>query len=146
MGRVLGVDYGSKRIGLALSDLSGLIARPLAVVDGEAELFTLLPRLVEEEEVETVVIGLPRNMDGSLGPKAREVLEFKARLEERTDLPVETWDERLTTVQAERALRDGGLSRGKRGRRVDKVAAQILLQSYLDRARGAGHTGGGSSC
>jgi putative Holliday junction resolvase len=136
MGRILGIDHGSKRIGLALSDAGATLARPLAVVAGEEALWPELERLLGEEEIERVVIGLPRNMDGTLGPKAREVLAFKERLEARTGLPVETWDERLTSREAERALRARGLSSRQMRGKVDKLAAQILLQSYLDaRAR-----------
>jgi putative Holliday junction resolvase len=132
MGRVLGIDYGEKRIGLALSDPTGSLARALEVVEGEDALWGVLERLGRDEDVDRIVLGLPRNMDGSVGRKAREVMEFKERLERRAGLPVETWDERLTTVEAERYLRAGGIGPRKRGRRVDKVAAQILLQSFLD--------------
>jgi putative Holliday junction resolvase len=145
MGRILGIDHGVKRVGLALSDPSHTIARPLRVVAGEAALFQELPRLLRDEEVERIVLGLPLNMDGSIGPKAMELLAFKERLERRLvealggegAVAVETWDERLTTLQAEGALRSGGLSARERRERVDKVAAQILLQSYLDRQRSA---------
>lgn len=133
MGRLLAIDYGEKRTGLALSDPSGTLASALDVVEGEQALWDSLERLVREKEVERIVLGLPLNMDGSVGPKAREVLAFKARLEARVNVPVETWDERLTTVQAERSLRAGGASGRQRVRRLDKVAAQILLQSFLDR-------------
>lgn len=149
-GRVLAIDYGDRWIGLALSDPSQLVAFPLRVVEGEAGLRGELERLFAEEKIERLVVGLPLNMDGTTGPKGLQVLEFKERLEREFSLPVDTWDERLTTVQAEASLRQAGLrgtvrgrgpqksgSRKKtRDRRVDQIAAQILLQSYLDRKAG----------
>ena len=135
MPRILGIDFGDRRFGLALSDPSGMLASAHLVVEGEEGLRKELSRLFAEEEVERIVLGLPVNMDGTLGPKAKQVLAFKERLEVEWKKPVDTWDERLTTVQAQRSLREGGLSRGQRSARVDKVAAQILLQSYLDNRR-----------
>ncbi|MBN1443713.1 MAG: Holliday junction resolvase RuvX [Planctomycetes bacterium] len=132
MGRLLGIDYGVKRFGLALSDATQTLASPLEVIEGESALWSRLEELRAQEDIQGFVLGLPRNMDGSLGKKGEEVLAFKNRLEARSDLPVATWDERLTTVEAERSLKAAGLSRGQRRSRVDKVAAQILLQSYLD--------------
>ena len=135
--RVLGVDLGDRWIGLALSDPTATLARPLEVVARGEPFWQALERLVREEGVERVVIGLPLNMDGSTGPRARDALAFKAEIEKRTGLPVDPWDERLTTVQAETALRSSGLSGRKRSERVDKVAAQIILQSWLDRRKRA---------
>lgn len=135
LGRVLGIDFGEKRIGLALSDPSRTFARPLKVLEASKDLGAVLKALIESEEVNRIVLGLPFNMDGSIGPKAREVLRFKEWIESTCGLLVDTWDERLTTVQAEQCLRQAGLSSGKRAREVDKVAAQILLQSYLDRQK-----------
>lgn len=132
MARILGIDHGLKRMGLALSDPSETFARPFQVVPASTDVVKVLVELAGREEVERFVVGLPLNMDGSLGPKAREVLEFVERLREASDLPVDTWDERLTTVQAERLLRAGGTRPRQRAQKVDKVAAQILLQSYLD--------------
>lgn len=132
MGRILGIDHGDKRVGLAISDATETFARAFRVIPASENLLAALVELAREEEVERIVLGLPRNMDGSIGPKARQVLEFKERLEEASGLPVDTWDERLTTVQAERALKMKGARRAERARVVDKVAAQILLQSYLD--------------
>lgn len=141
MGRILGIDFGDRWIGLALSDPGGIIASPLDVLDGEAALRDALGRLVREKEIERLVVGLPVNMDGTLGPRAKRTLLFKERLEKEWSLPVDTWDERLTTIQAENALRQGTLSGAKRRMRVDKVAAQILLQSYLDRQRALNQEG-----
>ncbi|MEN8148424.1 MAG: Holliday junction resolvase RuvX [Planctomycetota bacterium] len=129
--RVLGIDYGTKRHGLAVSDPLGYTAQPAGLVqrqggDGIDEIASV----IEEKEVERIVLGLPFNMDGSPGDHHDEVLEFGAKLEERFGLPLETIDERLTTVQAERALQ--GLSRKKRKARVDQMAAQLILQAWLD--------------
>jgi putative Holliday junction resolvase len=133
--RILGLDLGDRRIGLALSDPSFTFASPLGVMEGEAALWKELPGLIAEKEVSRIVLGLPVNMDGTLGPRARRALDFKARLETAFHLPVEAWDERLTTFQAQGALREGGLSSRQQAAHVDKVAAQIILQSYLDRQR-----------
>jgi putative Holliday junction resolvase len=135
MGRILGLDYGQKRTGIAISDSSHSFASPRSVIEGEPALLKEVARLVEAEDIVRIVLGLPLNMNGTAGPKAAEVLAFKARLERAVTIPVETWDERLSTVQADLALREGGMSDRKRGLHVDKVAAQIILQSYLDRQR-----------
>lgn len=129
--RVLGIDYGTKRHGLAVSDPMGYTAQPGGLVerrgtDGLDE----IAAVIEEKEVEQIVLGLPLNMDSTPGDHHDEVLEFGEKLKERFGLPVETIDERLTTVQAERALQ--GLSRKKRKARVDQMAAQLILQAWLD--------------
>jgi putative Holliday junction resolvase len=130
--RVLGVDYGDRRIGVALSDPSGTFARPFEVVAGEKEFLERLGPWIESEEIGLVVLGLPLNMDGSHGPKSEQVQGFKERLVARHGVEVRLWDERLTTAEADRYLRLSGLSAQKRRQRIDKVAAQVLLQSYLD--------------
>ncbi len=142
-GRVLGVDHGSRRTGLALSDPSRTIANPLEVIEGgEPAALQRIVDLVSEREVGEVVVGLPLNMDGTIGPQGRAALGFAERLAARLTVPVGTWDERLTSVQADQALAPA--ERGKKARRPtredvlerrDKVAASILLQSWLD-ARG----------
>lgn len=132
MGRYLGMDFGDRRVGIALSDPSGTFCSPLVVLERSPKFFDAVRELVQEHEVDRIVLGLPRNMDGSLGPKALQVQEFGKKLEEAAGVPVETWDERLTTAEAIRALRDAGVSPRKRAGKTDKVAAQILLQSYLD--------------
>ena len=121
-------------MGVALSDPSGIIAQPLAVLDRRSDdpFFEELSRIVAEREVTHLVLGLPVKLDGTEGPAAREVRKFAEVLHERLDVPVALWDERLSTVQAERAMLQADLSRAKRKKRRDKVAAQILLQSYLD--------------
>ncbi|MBW7997235.1 MAG: Holliday junction resolvase RuvX [Candidatus Glassbacteria bacterium] len=138
MGRIMGVDYGERRLGLAVSDPSGrLAANALPTLDrrklkgGPEE---AVARLAEEWEVEEIVVGLPVNMDGSQGPAARKVEEFAARLAGLSGLPVSTWDERLTTVVAQRVQADLNLPRAKRREkgRLDRTAALLLLQNYLD--------------
>lgn len=130
--RVLGLDFGEKRFGIALSDGSGRFARPLEVASGKHAVLERIARIIDEVGVGLIVLGLPRNMDGSLGPKAREVLRFAEVLRGRFQVPVKTWDERLTTIEAERYLREAGVQSRERRGRVDQVAAQILLQSFLD--------------
>ena len=132
--RILSVDYGEKRIGLAISDPTGIFGQPLETIDASdpRSAAVYVSTLCRSRGVETIVLGLPRNMDGTLGPKAREALVFKDILEKETQVPVVTWDERLTTARAERSLRETRLSRKKRQQRVDAVAAQVILQGYLD--------------
>jgi putative Holliday junction resolvase len=137
--RALGIDPGTKRIGLAISDRSGTVASPLSVLprsrsrrhDDEQ-----IARIVREEEVEVVVVGLPVNMDGSHGASAKAAIADARRLATVVGVPVELHDERRTTVSAERSMLDAGLDAVERRQRVDKVAAAIMLQSWLDaRAR-----------
>ena len=124
-------------MGLALSDPSLTIARPFDVLGARRldVLFEALARIIAEQEVDRIVLGLPLQMDGTPGLAAEEVEEFAEKLRARFALPVELWDERLTTAQAERAMLDADLSRAKRKLRRDKVAAQMILQSYLDAHR-----------
>lgn len=134
MSRILGIDLGEKRIGLALSDELKFLASPLMVyerVDQQADL-TFFQKLVKEKSVSEIVLGLPANMDGSLGPKARQAREFKTQLETHTKIPVHLFDERLTTVEAERVLIDAGMRREKRKEMKDKLAAVLILQGYLN--------------
>ena len=132
--RVLGVDYGQKRIGLAISDPLGIFAQPLDTVEAPdaASAADRIAALCKERSVETIVVGLPRNMDDTLGPSASAALAFKDLLAAKTGLLAVTWDERLSTMQAERSLRETGMSRRKRAGRVNAVAAQVILQSYID--------------
>ena len=134
--RVLAIDHGTKRVGLALSDETGTIAQPLEFLPAEpaARLFDRLKAIVAERKVEEIVVGLPRNMNGTYGPAADKAREFVGALRQVLTMPVHTWDERLTTVQAHRVLIETGMRRQKRKERVDQTAAAILLQSYLDRA------------
>ncbi len=132
--RLLALDHGTKRIGIALSDELKMIATPLEFIPADP-LNLFLERLkliIREKEVELILVGMPRNMDGSYGPAALKVEEFVARLKEAVAVPIKTWDERLTSAQAQRLLIQGGVRRDKRKEKVDKMAAAILLQSYLD--------------
>lgn len=132
--RVLGLDPGSKRVGVAISDELGMIAQPLDYIPAEPfeEFVQALLKLLEERQVEAMVVGMPRNMDGSYGPAAEKSKRLVEKLRERTEVPIRTWDERLTTAQANRVLIAGNVSRQKRKEKVDKMAAAILLQSFLD--------------
>lgn len=141
--RLLALDIGEKRIGVAVSDPSGTVASPLTVLDASRTLATGegLARLVEDYEVEAVVVGLPLSMDGSEGPQAERARRAASRLAGFLRVPIEFADERLSSVQATRALVAGGVtSRQARGN-VDKVAASIFLQSYLDARRDNGRIG-----
>lgn len=140
--RILAIDHGSVRLGLALSDPSGTIAQPLTVLRrrSEAEDLRELVRLVAEHEVEQIVVGLPRTLAGQLEAAARGAQEFGERVGRATGRPVAYWDERLTTVAAERYLIDQGKRRRERRQEVDRMAATLMLQGYLDyqRRRGPG--------
>jgi putative holliday junction resolvase len=133
-GRLLGVDYGSVRVGLAVSDPERKIAFPLATYTrrGRRQDADYFRRTVSEEQIAQLVIGLPVHVDGREGQKAKEARAFGAWLGETTGLPVVFWDERFTTVEAEAALWDAGLTHKKRKERRDRVAAQMMLQGYLD--------------
>jgi putative Holliday junction resolvase len=132
--RILGVDYGLKRIGLALSDEGGTIAQPLDYMDGGglAVVSRELLRLCQERKVGKIVVGVPLRLDGTPSDQTRRTLAFIAELRRATTIPVAQWDERLTSVQAERALLEGNVRRSERRQKIDKLAAQIMLQSYLD--------------
>jgi len=131
-GRILGIDHGDARIGVALSDPSAFLASPLCVIKSTKTALDEIDALVKEHGVATIVVGLPRNMNGSYGPAAEKVRAFMEKLREKVGVPVEEWDERLSTVSAHNALREAGLNGKKRKDVVDKVAAQIILQNYLD--------------
>ena len=135
--RILAVDPGTKRVGVAVSDPTGTIAQALTTVDAEPTT-TLAARLAEiakAQEAKRIVVGLPRRLDGSYGPEARSAQALAGELRKASSLPVELVDERLTTVAAERSLLAGDVSRAKRRQAVDRVAAALLLQSHLDRKR-----------
>lgn len=142
--RYLGVDFGTVRIGLSISDPDGTIAFPLEIYTRRTpeEDALALRQVVEREEVGRVIVGLPMHLDGREGVKAREARAFGAWLGQVTGLPIAFWDERFTTSEAESALWGAGLSHKKRKERRDKVAAQILLQSYLDAGCPPGEGGG----
>jgi len=138
VNRVLGVDLGQARTGVALSDELRMLAHPLETIENRSaeKVARRVRQIVAEKEVDCVVVGLPRQMNGSLGPAAENAQQFVEKLRSLISCEVVTWDERLSTVAAERALRDAGKkTRETRGIR-DQVAAQIILQSYLDRLNG----------
>ncbi len=132
--RILALDHGTKRIGVAVSDETKTIAQPLEFIPAEpfADFLERLKQLIREKEVDLILIGLPRNMDGSYGPAAQKVEAFVAVLRSAITVPIKSWDERLTSAQANRILIEGRVRREKRKAKVDKMAAAILLQSYLD--------------
>jgi len=132
--RILALDHGTKRIGVAISDELKLIAQPLEYIPADPfpAFLDRLKALTRQYEVESILVGLPRNMDGSYGPAALKVQEFVAVLRDAIAVPIKTWDERLTSVQANRFLIQAGARRRDRKEKVDKMAAAILLQCYLD--------------
>jgi putative holliday junction resolvase len=132
--RILALDHGTKRIGVAVSDELKLIAQPLEFIPAEPFLAVLkrLRELISEKQVESILIGMPRNMNGTYGPAADKVREFIALLRNEITVPIKTWDERLTSAQANRFLIEGNVRRETRKEKVDQMAAAILLQSYLD--------------
>lgn len=132
--RILALDHGTKRIGVAVSDELKLLAQPLEFIAAEPYdgFIERLRQILREKEVELILLGLPRNMDGSYGPAALKVREFAAVLGGAVTVPIKLWDERLTSVQANRFLIQGNVRRADRKEKVDKMAAAFLLQSYLD--------------
>ena len=137
-GRIMGLDYGAKTVGVAVSDGLGLTAQGLETIRREREnklrqTLARISRLVEEYQVRTIVLGFPRNLDGSEGERAKKTLEFREQLEKRTQLPVILEDERLTTNAANRALEEAGIRKENRKQHLDRMAAALILQSYLDR-------------
>jgi putative Holliday junction resolvase len=132
--RILGLDVGSKTIGMAVSDELELVANTLATLQrkGMEQDLRNLAAVIAEQEVGAIVVGLPKNMNGSLGPSAQMVLELVEELKRTVAQPVVTWDERLSTVAAEKALLEADMSRKKRKKVIDQVAAVLILQGYLD--------------
>ena len=135
--RIMGLGYGSKTIGVAVSDPLGLTAQGIETIHRKDEnklrkSLARIEELVREYEVETIVLGFPKNMNNTVGDRAVKSLELKDVLERRTGLPVVMWDERLTTVEANRTLMESGVRREDRGKYVDKLAAVFILQGYLD--------------
>ena len=132
--RVLALDHGTKRVGLALSDELRTVATPLGFFAPKpmVDFLAHVRKIINEKGVEEIIVGMPRNMDGTYGPSAESVRRFIAVLEKEIALPIKPWDERLTSVQANRTLVDAGIRRDARKEKVDAMAAAILLQSYLD--------------
>ena len=138
--RVLGLDYGSKTVGVAVSDPLGLTAQGVEIIRRKSEnkLRQTLARITElaaQYQVGTIVLGFPRNMDSTIGERARLTLAFREMVERRTQLPVVLWDERLTTVAADRTMEETGLRKEQHKEYVDEIAAMLILQGYLDRVR-----------
>ena len=133
--RIMGLDLGEKTIGVALSDPFGWTAQGLEIIRRKGQPKQELIRLreiIEQYEVEKIVVGLPKNMNGTTGPQAEKALEYAQYLKRKLGLLVETWDERLSTVAAEKILLSADVSRAKRKKVIDKMAAAVILQGYLD--------------
>ncbi|MFQ5527141.1 MAG: Holliday junction resolvase RuvX [Thermoanaerobaculia bacterium] len=138
--KALAIDFGEKRVGLAISDLDGRYAMPLRTLERRSDVQVIqdLASLIEEESVELIVIGEPRNLNGSVGDQAKRVESFSRKLEKTVGVPIETVNESLTSREADARLRRAGYGPAQRRARVDAVAAQILLQEVLDRRAEAG--------
>ena len=135
--RIMGLDYGSKTIGVAVSDPLGLTAQGIEIIRREEEnklrkSLRRVEELVKKYEVTEIVLGFPKNMNNTIGERAEKSLQLKEPLERRLGLPVVMWDERLTTVEANRTLMESGVRRENRGKYVDMIAAVFILQGYLD--------------
>lgn len=133
--RFLGIDLGERRIGLALSDTEGQLAGPMKVISRSGEEMDEILKIIVSEGAEIVVVGLPLNMDGSLGEQGSKAERFAQELKERAGIPVELWDERLSTFEAERRLREAGKKGAKLKEALDKSAAAVILQDFLDHKR-----------
>ena len=133
--RILGLDYGEKRIGVAISDPMGILASPLTVIESKSTHSDIeqIVSLTQEHEIEQIVIGLPRSLDGSESKQAQMTRDFIDLLQGQLNIPVNTWDERLSTVAADRMMNEAGVKKGKKKKRIDSAAATIILQNYLDR-------------
>ena len=136
-GRIMGLDVGDKTIGVAVSDLMGLTAQGVKTIKRVVKKKDIeaLKEIIKERQVNKIVSGLPKNMNGTLGPQGEKVIKFCELLEEETGIKIEYWDERLSTVAAERTLIQGYVRRENRKGVIDMVAAVIILQGYLDRQR-----------
>ncbi len=135
--RIMGLDYGSKTVGVAISDALGITAQGIETIERKEEnklrqTLARIEALVKEYEVEKIVLGFPKNMNNTIGERAEKSLELKEKLERRIGVPVIMWDERLTTVEAERTLIESKVRRENRKKYVDKIAAVFILQGYLD--------------
>lgn len=135
--RIIGLDYGSKTVGVALSDELGVTAQPLITIERKSEnklrkTLAQIEEIIAANEVSFVVLGYPKNMNNTDGPRVEATKEFKEHLERRTGLEVVLWDERLTTMESERILMEAGVRREHRKEYIDKMAAAIILQSYMD--------------
>jgi len=133
MTRILGIDVGEARIGLAISDELGMLAHPLETVQvKQGNSLKRVAEVIQREKIVTVIIGLPRNMNGTYGPAADKVKEFATKLQALTPCTIKFWDERLTTVAAQKSLHEAGRNVKNSRAVIDQVAAQLILQGYLD--------------
>ena len=135
--RIMGLDYGSKTVGVAISDPLCITAQGIETIERKEEnklrrTLARIEELAKEYEVEKIILGFPKNMNNTVGERGEKSLEFKEMLERRTGLPVVMWDERLTTVEAERTLIESNVRRENRKKYIDKIAAVFILQGYLD--------------
>ncbi len=138
--RIMGLDYGSKTVGVAISDALGYTAQGIETIEiaqaGKLrKTFARLEQLIDQYKVDTIVLGYPKNMNNTEGERCAATVEFKEKLEKRTGLPVILWDERQTTISAERVLIESGVRREHRKEYIDKIAAVFILQGYLDSIR-----------
>lgn len=138
--RILGIDYGERRVGLAVSDPLGITAQGLPTIlrENDEDLIKELTEIIREKEVNKIIVGLPKNMNDSIGKKAEEVFEFIEALKTTFDVPVLPVDERLTTVRAYKSMSGSTLSLRKKQKKVDMISAQLILQSYLDQDKRQG--------
>jgi len=132
--KLLAIDHGDKRMGIAASDPLGMMAHPLEFIPSEPfdKFLIRLKEILAERETEQIIVGMPRNMDGTIGPQALKVEDFVAVLKKSVTVSVHTWDERLTTVMAEDKLREAGVSVRDAKKKVDASAAAVMLQDYMD--------------
>lgn len=138
MNPILGIDFGKVRIGLAISDELRLLAHPLQTIPAGKDSVKRIVKIARGRKIDKVVVGIPRRMSGEIGEAAKQALEFVEKLRAQLQCPIETWDERLTTVAANRALTAAGKKTRQTREIVDQVAAQMILQSYLDREQNVG--------
>lgn len=135
--RYLGIDLGTKKVGIAISDLTGMIASPLKVIMyEEGNIISEIDELITEYAVNKIILGLPKNMNNSIGESAERTLVFKKKLERELNIEVILQDERRTTIEAEHYMLEGNVSRKKRKMKIDGLAAAIILQTFLDKERG----------
>ena len=133
-GRILSIDYGGKRVGVSVSDPTGVLSQGVATLSNDAHLFDRLVGIIRDQDVKTIVVGMPYDSEGGKGAKAIEVDEFIDRLRGVTSVDIETWDESYSSVNAQRVFIESGMKRKKRQQkhRVDEMAARLMLQEYLD--------------
>jgi putative Holliday junction resolvase len=133
-GRILGIDFGTKRIGLALTDPTGIVATGAGIFENDVNVLIRIAELVRSNDVQQIVVGMPYAPDGGKGQKGKEIEAFIARLRGVVSVPVETWDESFTSIAAQETMRRGGMKKKQRREkgRVDEMAARLLLQEYLE--------------